>query len=123
MWSASGAKLIEGTWKNDLRDGEWTYWNENGSKRKSGPFVAGKPNGVWTVWGDDGKERKEGELRDGKRVGVWRSFDSEGKEIAVTDAGQPADAGPISKGVPAKKIDEPAAKKGDADQPVEAKAE
>ncbi len=38
----------EGEWKEDKREGKWTYWHENGKKHSEGEYNAGKQEGKWT---------------------------------------------------------------------------
>ena len=81
---------MDGTFKNNLRDGLWTYWYENGSKWSEGFFKEGKNDGKRLTYFENGKVRYEAYYKDGIRVGKWRFFDNNGKLLQEIDYSAPA---------------------------------
>ncbi len=55
----NGSKAAEGSYVEDLKEGEWTFWHENGQMSGRGTFHEGKPDGVWTAWRVDGSKESE----------------------------------------------------------------
>jgi antitoxin component YwqK of YwqJK toxin-antitoxin module len=51
---------MEGTYKNNQRDGKWTYWHMNGKVWAEGTYVRGKAEGKRTTYFDNGKVQYEG---------------------------------------------------------------
>ncbi len=49
-----GSRSMIGTYKNEMRDGEWTYWYENGQIRLNGNYKNGQKDSLWTYWYDNG---------------------------------------------------------------------
>jgi len=47
---------FEGSIKDGLRDGVWTYYFPNGQKNFEGLFKDGVKEGKWTFWKDNGQE-------------------------------------------------------------------
>jgi antitoxin component YwqK of YwqJK toxin-antitoxin module len=71
-------KEMEGSYKDNLRDGQWTVWYKNGNKWSEGFFKKGLNDGKRTTWYETGKIRYEAWYRDGIKVGKWRFFDEKG---------------------------------------------
>ena len=76
---------MDGTYKNNQRDGQWIYWYENGSKWSEGFFREGKNDGKRLTYFENGKVRYEAYYKDGIRVGKWRFFDNNGKLLQEID--------------------------------------
>ena len=77
-------KKMEGSFKNDLRDGTWSYWYANGNLWSRGEYVAGLEKGIKTVWHENGQKYYEGYSDNGDRSGIWKFWDENGnlsKEI------------------------------------------
>jgi antitoxin component YwqK of YwqJK toxin-antitoxin module len=75
-----------GTFKNDHRDGKWTYYHPNGKVAKEVIYVDGKLNGSWTHFGEDGSKNLDATYKDGKRDGVWTNYappDKDGKQVVA----------------------------------------
>ncbi|HOT88789.1 MAG TPA: hypothetical protein PL028_04550, partial [Bacteroidales bacterium] len=47
-------KKSEGTFKDSLKDGKWTYWYENGNKLSEGEYILNNKTGHWTYWYSNG---------------------------------------------------------------------
>jgi len=78
-------RQMEGTYKEEKRDGKWTYWYENGKLWSEGTFVKGKSDGKRTTYFENGQVRYEGFYKEDMRVGNWRFFDETGKLIKEVD--------------------------------------
>jgi hypothetical protein len=73
-----GGKLIEGTYRVGMQEGEWTTWYENGQRSAVDHFHNGEQDGLHVSWYADGQKSIEGNYRAGKREGVWRQWDPSG---------------------------------------------
>ena len=49
VWYVSGQMQIEGAYRDDLRDGQWTFYDEQGRIREQGAYRAGLREGAWKV--------------------------------------------------------------------------
>jgi hypothetical protein len=78
VYTAGGAKMIEGTYRDGVQDGEWTLWYENGTRASIDHYVNGLQNGLHTSWYANGQKALEGNYQDGKREGVWTRWDPSG---------------------------------------------
>lgn len=83
---------MDGTYKNNQRDGQWIYWYENGSKWSEGFFREGKNDGKRITYFENGRIRYEAYYKEGIRVGKWRFFNEKGQSLQETDYSAPADA-------------------------------
>ena len=81
---------MEGTYKENKRDGKWTYWYENGKVWSDGNFVRGKSDGKRTTYFENGKVRYEGFYKEDMRVGKWRFFDENGRMLQEVDYSAPS---------------------------------
>lgn len=73
-WYSNGNKWSEGTFKNDMSDGNFTIWFESGRKNYEAGYKEGKPHGKWTFYDDDGKKYKEVIFEMGQKTGE-KDFD------------------------------------------------
>lgn len=80
---------MDGTYKDDKREGQWIYWYENGHKWSEGTFVRGKSDGRRVTYFENGKVRYEGYYKNDLRVGKWRFFDETGRLIKELDYSVP----------------------------------
>lgn len=78
VYGASGDKMIQGTYRNGVQEGEWTFWYENGARASIDHYVNGVQIGVHTSWYANGQKAIEGEYQRGKREGVWTQWDPGG---------------------------------------------
>lgn len=79
-----GQKKMEGSFKNDKRDGQWTYWYPDGKLWSKGFYKEGVNHGLKSVWHENGQKYYEGQMTDNKRTGIWKFWDPDGtllKEI------------------------------------------
>ena len=83
---------MDGTYKNNQRDGQWIYWYENGSKWSEGFFKNGKNNGKRVTYFENGKVRYEAYYKEGIRVWRWKFFNEKGQLLQVIDYSAQADA-------------------------------
>lgn len=82
----SGKTKTEGSYKDDVRIGEWTYYFENGSVEQTGTYnVNGKVHGVWKWYYVTGGLRKEEVFSNGLRNGPSTEYDSDRNIIAQGD--------------------------------------
>lgn len=80
----NGNKQIEGGYKDDQRDGKWTYWFENGNKQSEGYFEKGLRVGEAKTWDENGTPIYTGNYKKGKPDGAWYIYDKNGnKEIEI----------------------------------------
>ncbi|MCK9423582.1 MAG: hypothetical protein M0Q38_13400 [Bacteroidales bacterium] len=82
-------KQMEGTYKDNDRDGLWTYWYENGKLWSQGNFINGKAEGKRTAFFDNGKVRYEGFYKEDVRVGKWRFYDENGRLLKEVNYSAP----------------------------------
>ena len=88
-----GKKLqMEGTYRNNQRDGRWIYYYENGKIWSEGFFKEGKNEGKRTTYFDNGKIRYEAFYKNDIRVGKWRFFDEKGRLLQIVDYDSPTDS-------------------------------
>jgi antitoxin component YwqK of YwqJK toxin-antitoxin module len=87
---SNGKLQMDGTYKNNQRDGQWIYWYENGSKWSEGFFREGKNDGKRLTYFENGKIRYEAYYKDGVRAGKWKFFDEKGKLLQEIDYSAPA---------------------------------
>ncbi len=76
---------MDGTYKDNKRDGKWTYWYENGKVWSEGTYLRGKSDGKRTTYFENGKVRYEGFYKEDMRVGKWRFYDENGRLLQEAD--------------------------------------
>lgn len=74
-------KKMEGTYKNDLRNGSWKAWYEDGTLWSEGEYNNGKRSGLGIAYHENGKKYIEGMYREDARVGIWQFYDTSGMLI------------------------------------------
>lgn len=89
-----GKKLqMEGTFKDNKRDGKWIYYHSNGKPWSEGYFKNGKAEGRRVTYHENGNIYYEGFYKDDVRTGVWKFYDEKGKllrEVDFSKSGLPA---------------------------------
>lgn len=80
---------MEGEYKNNQRDGKWTYWHENGKIWSEGTFKNGKSDGKRTTYFDNGKIRYTGFYKEDIRAGKWSFYDENGRLLQEVDYSAP----------------------------------
>jgi antitoxin component YwqK of YwqJK toxin-antitoxin module len=91
-------KKMDGTFREDQRDGKWNAWYENGNLWSEGEYKDGKRNGPGIAYHENGKKYIEGMYRDDARVGPWKFYDTTGvllKEVSFDLVPRPADGDSI----------------------------
>jgi hypothetical protein len=71
-------KLIQGSYRDGVQDGEWTTWYASGQRSAVDHFRDGVQDGLHTSWYFNGVKSIEGNYRMGKREGVWTRWDPTG---------------------------------------------
>jgi antitoxin component YwqK of YwqJK toxin-antitoxin module len=87
---------MEGTFKDNKRDGRWIYYHSNGKPWSEGFFRNGKANGKRITYYENGNILYEGYYKDDKRVGKWRFFDENGKLVRTVDFSKTSDTTAVS---------------------------
>ena len=75
----NGKKAIEGTYKNNMKTGTWTYWHKNGKRQREENYLYKDcnledfiwyecPTGTWTYWDEEGKMVKQESYQEGRLV-------------------------------------------------------
>jgi len=77
----NGQKYMEGSYKDELRDGYWASWYKDGKLWSEGLFVKGESHGKRTVYFPNGRKYYEGNFDMGKRSGVWVFYDENGDKV------------------------------------------
>ncbi len=72
----NGQIRVKGTYKNNLRDGEWTYFFENGNIWSKGTFKQGKSDGIFTIYNKDGSLFMKSSYKMGKPNGKWQFYEN-----------------------------------------------
>lgn len=73
-------KYVEGTLKNNRRDGVWKAYFENGYVNTDAFYVDGKKHGDYKVYQENGSLLYAGHYNMGICDGVWIFYDDAGKE-------------------------------------------
>ncbi len=81
----NGEKYMEGSYKNNKREGHWTSWYDNGQLWSEGDFSSGLSEGKWVVHHKNGQIYYEGTFKNGERTGLWKFYDESGKLINEVD--------------------------------------
>lgn len=88
---------LEGTYKNEKRDGRWVYYHSNGKPWSEGYFTDGKANGRRVTYYDNGKMLYEGYYKEDKRVGIWKFYNEGGKLIREVNFSKNPEADTLSR--------------------------
>jgi len=78
----NGQKKSEGTYKDDKKDGLWTWWYDDGTKRE-GTYKDGKEDGLWSYWYENGQKWEEVTYKDGKANGLWIEWYENGQKKSI----------------------------------------
>ncbi len=73
----TGKRLEKGAYLNDLKNGSFTKWYNSGTKRVEGSYRKGLKNGIWNYYfkNSPGMVRLTGNFKDGKKHGKWVFYD------------------------------------------------
>lgn len=84
----SGQVKMEGTIKDNNREGEWKAYFPDGRVQSIGTFVDGLRTGQATVWQENGNLLQEGFYKKGKHCGKWKFYDEQGNLVKELDYGE-----------------------------------
>ncbi|MCX6252193.1 MAG: hypothetical protein NTX61_15770 [Bacteroidetes bacterium] len=76
---------LEGTYKDNKKDGKWVYYHANGLIWSEGFFRKGENDGKRTTYYENGKVRYEAFYNLGVRVGKWKFYDEKGGLVKEVD--------------------------------------
>lgn len=75
----SGAKIEEGQYKDDRREGVWKKYFPSGLLRSEITYSNGKPSGYYAIYYTNGNLEEQGSWYDEKNVGEFKRFYDNGK--------------------------------------------
>jgi len=78
LWE-NGNKMLEGSYKNSIKDGRWIEWFKNGQPEKKYNYRYGQKHGNWAEWYDNGLLEIEGSYKEGKEDATWTYYYRSGK--------------------------------------------
>jgi antitoxin component YwqK of YwqJK toxin-antitoxin module len=79
----NGNKKVEGSFKENLRDGKWTFWFKDGKVWSEGSFKKGKSEGFFNVFNEDGTKYMQSCYKNGIPDGCWTFFEKNIKKKEV----------------------------------------
>lgn len=85
------AKVEEGYYKDDRREGVWKKYHPNGKLRSEINFIAGRPHGAYTTYYPNGQTEEKGNWEDNQNTGEFKRFYPNGKpqqHFFFTDSGK-----------------------------------
>jgi hypothetical protein len=77
----NGNVKVKGIYKNNKRDGDWSFFYDNGKLWSWGEYTDGVRNGGSSVYYENGVLKMEGTYLNNKQVGIWKFYNKEGKLI------------------------------------------
>lgn len=77
----NGNVEVEGDLDNGKRSGKWTYYYDTGIKWSEGTFKNDLSDGNFTVWYKDGKINYKSEYIEGQPNGKWIFYDEKEKPV------------------------------------------
>ena len=84
LWE-NGNKMLEGSFKNSIKDGRWMEWFENGQPEKRYTYRYGQKHGYWAEWHNNGLLSVEGSYIDGKEDGLWSTWYRTGQKEKIVN--------------------------------------
>jgi len=78
VYGDGGDKLIQGSYRDGVQEGEWTTWYASGQRSAVDHYRHGLQDGLHTSWYINGAKAIEGEYRMGQREGTWTQWDPSG---------------------------------------------
>ena len=84
LWE-NGNKMLDGSFKNSVKDGRWMEWFDNGQPEKQYNYRYGQKHGYWAEWHSNGLLAVEGSYVDGKEDGNWTYWYRSGQKEKVVD--------------------------------------
>lgn len=80
-YSTSEKIRIEGTYKDNKRDGLWKSWRNDGKVWSEGAFKNGVRDGITKTYHENGKIYYSGQYKENQRVGKWEFFNEDGQKV------------------------------------------
>jgi len=78
-----GRKIAEGHYRDNIRQGPWTFWIEETCWKTSGQMVEGEREGLWTTtWIKNGRRVREGHYNKNQKEGLWTIWHEDGRKKA-----------------------------------------
>jgi antitoxin component YwqK of YwqJK toxin-antitoxin module len=77
-YADGGTRMIEGSYRDGVQEGEWTTWYETGQRSAIDHYHRGVQDGLHVSWYANRQKAIEGNYRAGKREGVWTRWDPSG---------------------------------------------
>jgi len=77
----NGNKTYEGTFKNNVKHGNWKYWYENGSIWSEGEYENGIASGKKKVYYPNGSLYYTGIYKNGEQYGKWLFYNENGSLV------------------------------------------
>lgn len=79
QYHSNHALYIEGTYKDQVRDGRWRSWRDNGILWSEAHYKKGVQTGKYRVFYENGQLYIKGHYKDGKHTGTWKFYDEDGE--------------------------------------------
>ncbi|HBH07217.1 MAG TPA: hypothetical protein DDX92_11520 [Flavobacteriales bacterium] len=73
-------RLIEGSFKNGMRSGEWRRFYHSGQLFLTAKYLEDKRSGKWKCWGEDGKLKAQLQFNSNRPVGLWQGRYTNGEK-------------------------------------------
>ena len=80
---ASGMKVQEGNYLNNVKNGIWTSWYQNGSKKEEAEYVDGIKHGKWSSWHENHRKNSIGWYIGDLKSGLWQSWFENGQLSSI----------------------------------------
>lgn len=85
FYPSSSIIRIEGSIKNNERNGLWQSWREDGALWSEGNYLDGKRDGITKVYHENGTIYYSGQYKNDQRVGKWKFFSENGELLKEID--------------------------------------
>jgi antitoxin component YwqK of YwqJK toxin-antitoxin module len=79
-WNQVGRKIAEGNYRDNIKQGLWTFWIQKTCWKTTGQMVEGKRQGLWAEWSQDGSKTSEGPYLNNQKEGLWTYHNLHGVE-------------------------------------------
>lgn len=80
-WYTDGQKEYEGSFKDNKRNGTWTYWYANGKIWTTCEYLNGQKHGVTEIFHQNGIRKMKGQYKYNQMTGSWSFFDQNEKLV------------------------------------------
>jgi antitoxin component YwqK of YwqJK toxin-antitoxin module len=103
-FSASGIKVQEANYANDLLEGQRTIFWDNGKPQYIEHYRGGQFEGVYQAFHENGKMKLEGHYVAGEMTGTWKGYYDNGQLKEVVNFEQNQENGPFTEYYPDGKL-------------------